>query len=156
MRDGQSPEGREETTLRILRASVVAGASGIAAAELYLRIGWGQSLGPDWLSVLLGAAVGLAVLVPLGYWPALGALRALVGGYRPLLLFPAAAALLGLLPLALIVRLRSGGFGALAAPETTFLLVLFSALGAGFGLGYAWDHEAPRGSDRTPSTPPGS
>jgi hypothetical protein len=118
-----------------------------------LRLAWGQSLGSDWTALLLGTALGLTVLVPVLYWPALHVLRRLLGGYRPLMLFPLAATLLGL-PLVLsIVRLRSGGFAALASPETTFLLVLFSGLGSGFGLGYAWGRATPRGSGTTSDVP---
>lgn len=124
--------------MRILWAGVGAWLTGLGAYELLLRLLWGQSTGGDWAAVAFWSALAWALAVPLLYVPALMLLEKLLGGYRPVVLFPLAAALLGVAPTALIALRWSGSLAGLATPEAGLFFGMFTTVGLVFGFGYAF------------------
>jgi hypothetical protein len=105
----------------------------------WLRVAWGQSIGADLVPVAFWSAAAFCVAIPTVYIPTMALLRALLGGYKPLLWFPLAAVLLGIIPTILILFLWGGGVSAssLFTAEATLFYVMFITVGIIFGLGYA-------------------
>jgi hypothetical protein len=119
--------------MRILGAALAAWLAGLAAYELLLRIVWKQTTGGDWAAVAFWSAIAWALAAPLVYVPALVLLRKLLGGFRPMVLFPLLAAFLGVAPTALIAVRWGGNLRALATPEAALFLGMFTVVGLVFG-----------------------
>ena len=103
--------------IRLVILIPLAWAVGVWAYLAALDLIWGQTVGSDLDAVLFWSALAFLVAVPTAYIPTLFGLRRLLGGYRPVIVFPIATALLGVLPTALIVFVWGGGFGSLVLPK---------------------------------------
>ncbi len=102
--------------LRALLATPIAWALGLWAYSIALDRIWHQSMEGDAEAVISGSAIALAIAVPLVYWPLLNLLSRRLHGFRPFVLFPVVAALLGIIPTALNQlsqrrTIRTGGAG---------------------------------------------
>ena len=126
--------------IRLVILIPLAWAVGVWAYLAALDLIWGQTVGSDLDAVLFWSALAFLVAVPTAYIPTLFGLRRLLGGYRPVIVFPIATALLGVLPTALIVFVWGGGFGSLVSPTTEVVLfyILFVSAGVVLGVGFAW------------------
>ena len=123
--------------MRMIYASVAAWLVGLAVYEGWLRVAWGQSMGADWTSVAFASAQAFGVTVIVVYAPAMVFLRKRLGGYKPVVWFPAVASLLGVVPTAIIMFVWGGRVQDLFSPEASVFYVMFAAAGVVFGLGYA-------------------
>ena len=133
-------------TLRVCVVFLAAWLAGLVAYVGALGLLCGQSISSGDLSaVLFSSLLAFAVAFAALYVPVLSGLRRLLHGVRPLWPFPVVAALLGVIPTALIVFFGGGNLGALMSPEAGLFYLMFAAAGAVGGLGLAqfcWQHNA--------------
>ena len=122
---------------RVLLAITVAWVLGLWAYSIGLAHIWGQSMDGDAGAVMAASAAALLVAVPSVYWPALNYIHRILKGYRPIVLFPIAAALLGIVPTAMIIIYWGGGRAALVSPEANLFYILFGVVGVVVGTAYA-------------------
>ncbi len=112
--------------------------AGVAAYNGMLAVLWGQTVGMDLAAVLFWSLLAFLMTVPLIYLPILTLVKAVLGGYRPLLAFPTVAALVGIFPTAMIVFWWGGGTPGMLAPEAMVFYFSFAVIGIVLGIGYAW------------------
>ena len=113
--------------------------SGVGAYLSALAIIWGQSIGGDLAAVLFWSFFAFLVAFPVAYLPILIVIRRFLGGYQPVLVFPMVAALIGVVPTAIIVMRFGGGIRGLFSPEASLFLIAFAVMGIVVGFGFAWD-----------------
>jgi hypothetical protein len=135
----------------MIPVSVVAWLVGLAAYEGWLRIAWGQSMGGDWTAVAFRSAVAFGVAAAVVYVPAMLLLRSKLGGYKPVAWFPLLASVLGVVPTAIITFLWGGGIRGLFSAEASIFYIMFTAVGAVFGLGYALNRRQPHNPPMQPA-----
>lgn len=122
---------------RLLLASPIAWLAGLGVYIAALQLLWGQSIGDDAISLLGWSVIGFLLATILVYWPALSFLRWVLGGYRPKLVFSVTAALLGIVPTALIVLLWGGRLRDLLSPEATLFYLMFAVVGGILGFAFS-------------------
>ena len=123
--------------MRMIWVSAAAWLVGIVAYEAWLRVAWEQSMGSEWRAVAFWSALAFAVAVPLVYLPAMILVHQILGGYKPVIWFPLIAAVLGVVPTAIITLSWGGRLRSLFSAEASIFYVMFSVVGAVFGFGYA-------------------
>jgi hypothetical protein len=131
--------------VRLVLLGVAAWFAGLLSYVGALAIFYHQSLSPgDFPSVAVSSLIAFAICYYACYLPVLRGLRNLLHGTRPAWVFPVVAALVGLLPTALIARFWSGSFQAILSPEAGLFYVLFATVGLVLGLGFPYlDENAP-------------
>lgn len=90
----------------------------------------------DFRSVVLYSFIAFAVAFCVVYLPSLLALRRLLHGVRPVWPFPVVAALLGVLPTALVLFYWGGTLRSLLSPEASLFYSMFGAVGIIVGIGF--------------------
>jgi len=131
--------------MRALIATLIAWAVGFWAYSIALDRIWHQAVAGDADAVMGGSAIALGVAVPLVYWPAMRFLRRCLHGYRPFVLFPLAAALISVVPTALIFLFECGplGLAGLFSPEAGLFYIFFGVAGVVLGTAFAAFRAAP-------------
>jgi hypothetical protein len=94
----------------------------------------------DFRSAALYSFIAFAVAFCVVYLPSLLALRRLLHGVRPVWPFPLVAALLGVLPTALILFYWGGTLRSLLSPEASLFYAMFGAVGLIVGIGFTLIH----------------
>jgi len=90
----------------------------------------------DFRAVAISSSLAFTVTFALFYLPLLLALRRLLRGVRPSWAFPAAAALLGILPTACILFYWGGTPQSLLSPEASPFFAMFTVAGLVAGIGF--------------------
>ncbi len=116
----------------------LAWAAGVGAHLSGLYLIWGQTVRGELGALMIWCLLGLLIGLPVVYLPIMVGLRRWLRGYRPILAFPAGAALAGVFPTALLVFVWGGGLRGLVSPEAGLLYLMFGAVGVVLGLGFAW------------------
>ena len=125
--------------MRYLLLCPVAYGVGIISYLGALFVVFGETISRgDLIAVLVGSLIALVLFVPTLYFPFFFALRALLGGWRPFLVFPAVGIGLSIFPTMLLIHFWGGDFRSLLSPEASLFHVLFSVVGAVIGSGMAW------------------
>ena len=88
----------------------------------------------EWLVTFLWALVYFLIAAPLIYLPSMLLLRKLLKGYKPAILFPTLAALIGLVPVLLFVCAWGGRIQ--KVDEWLPLYAVYVPVGVIFGIGY--------------------
>jgi len=101
-------------------------------------------VGRDWTALSLSSLVAAFITAAVIYTPAMLAVRKAVGGYKPRFCFLLAAAVLGIIPTALVLLVWSGNISLrdLISSESRIFLVMFTVFGIVFGLGYTHGRSA--------------
>ena len=124
--------------IRFIILIPLAWAVGVSAYLAGLYVIWGKAIGGDLVFVLFWSLLAFLLAFPIVYIPVLFGLRRWLRGYRPMIAFPVAAVLVGILPTAWIVFVWGGGFRALVSGEAGLFYILFGAVGVVLGVGFAW------------------
>ena len=123
--------------LRIAGIGACAWMAGLLAYESVLRLGWRQSMGQDWKTVVFWSALIIMILVPLVYQPSMSVIRKLLKGSRPFAWFPFVGILLACVPTSITVFAWGGRLHDLVSQEALTFAVLFAVFGLIFGTGFA-------------------
>lgn len=124
--------------LRYLIVLPLAYITGVGVYVSALWIIWGQSVGADMPAVLFWSLLAFLVAFLFVYLPILTAIRIMLGGYRPVLVFAVAASLIGVVPTAIILFSWGGGIRDLFSAEASLFLIMFVCVGIVIGIGFAW------------------
>jgi len=105
----------------------------VGSCALFYR----QTIGSaDLFSAALYSFIAFAIAFCVVYLPSLLALRRLLNGTRPVWPFPLVAALLGVLPTALVLFGWGGTLRSLVSHEASLFYAMFGAVGLVVGIGF--------------------
>lgn len=99
---------------------------------------WSQTIGGDLDAVLFWSFLAFVITVPTVYVPILFGLRRWLRGYRPMIVYPIVAMLVGIIPTTIVVSVWGGGSRGLVSPEAGLFFIMFVVAGVVLGVGFAW------------------